>query len=65
MIVFRFPALDKGGDDAEVALADVKDERGRSVGRVGTGDGAGAAERHKTIIARTRFAADLEGLTIR
>ena len=62
VIVFSFPALDKGGDDAEVAIAEVEDERGGSIGRLRTGDVAGSIKGLKTIIAGTRFSSDLISL---
>ena len=58
MIVFRLPALDVSGDDAEITLTDVKNECRRSVGRARREHGAGAAESLETIVARAGLAPD-------
>jgi len=64
MIVFRFPALDVSGDDAEIAIADIEDKSGGAVGRPRTDETTGSIESFEAVIAGTRFPTDCNDFAI-
>ena len=60
MILLSFAALNVGGDDAEITIADVENESGGSIGRPRRGDSAPSIKGLNPVVTRTRFSSHRE-----